>query len=245
MVRVGINEGVVISRAFMNDKKRLVLEVGEPKTAGPRNYFDESLTAGVESESKGMDLTILGPLASKKEDKTLEQKLSLLASDFLKLKNQLTQILMQYMTVEKIDITALDIQYANTGITSENFMQVALDQDKIDRRYENICNRFIQLITPFLNDPQYKLRFKLIRQSKDKHYATIPGRFIDQYPFVELMDVPAEHSKVKFSDWEKSQGLDSDAPVQTASAEPKAPAAVGGAVASPFAGSNPSPFAPQ
>lgn len=252
MIGVGINENVVISKASMNEKDRLVIELAyasETSNKGPRNYFDESLTAGVEKSDTTLQLQILGPLVSKKDDQTREKKLDLLADDFKKLKNQLTQILQQYMLTEKIDITSFDIQYANTGITAENFNTVALEQEKADKRYSNICRRFIELITPFLGNSEYALRFKLLRQSKDKHYATIPNRYVAEQPFVERMDVPKDASNVKFTEWEIGQGLNSGVPTSTAGAETKdsttgAPPSV--ASASPFAAATaPSPFTPQ
>jgi hypothetical protein len=249
MIGVGINENVVISKASMNEKDRLVIELAyasESGSKGPRNYFDESLTAGVEKSDTTLQLQILGPLVSKKDDQTREKKLDLLADDFKKLKNQLTQILQQYMLTEKIDITAAEIQYANTGITGENFNTVALEQDKADKRYANICRRFIELITPFLNNSEYALRFKLLRQSKDKHYASIPNRYVAEQPFVERMDVPQNTSNVKFTDWEIAQGLNSGVPTTTA-AESKTSDPASVASASPFAaaGAAPSPFTPQ
>lgn len=246
MIGVGINENVVITKSVMNDKKRLVIGLnyaGENVAKGPRNYFDESLTAGVESDSNGLELQILGPLVSKKDEHTKEKKLDMLSDDFKKLKNQLTAMLLQFMPLDKIDIMSADIQYAGTGITAQTFADLALDQDKVNRRYENICARFITLISPFLNNAEYALRFKLLRQSKDKHYATIPSRYVQDQPFVELMSVPKETSAVKFSDWEKQQGLDSAAPVSTAAAEDKTTSSPAPVASSPFATTT--PFAPQ
>ncbi len=224
-ISVGINKDVIISKAVMNDKDRLVIGLINASKLGdkPVSVFDTLLTAGVQNEgSDEMELQILGPLLPKKEDQKAEQKISLLSSDILRLRNQLTQILEQFMLMDNIDLQNMDVQFANTGITdAETFNARILDQDVLNRIYSNLCNRFITLITPYLRNPEFKLRFKLVRQSKDKHFATIPSRYISDNPFVDLMTVPDEQTKVKFTAYELKEGLNDPTPSSSSSAEKK------------------------
>lgn len=224
-IGIGINENVVIAGAAMNDKKRLVLSFKSVTGEAPKSLFDEALTAGVvASGSDKIDLNIFGPLVSKKDDKTDAEKAALVHGDLIKLKNQLTQLLEQYMLVEKITLSSADVQFANTGVTAGTYAARIIDQDVATRIYENICTAFVGLIAPFVNptSDDAKLRIKLVRQSKEKHYATIPGRYLDSQPWVELMSIPAEQSKVKFSAWEITEGLDKGEAVSQAAAETKA-----------------------
>ena len=224
-IGVGINENVVIKSAVINDKKRLELELvlaGKEGTA-KKSVFDTLLTARTAEDSTfNFKLNVFGPLLPNKPDQTNEQKIQLVGADLTKLIKQLSQILEQYMTVDKIDLETMDVQFANTGITDgASFESRILDQDVLNRIYDNITSRFVALIAPYTGKDEFALRLKLIRQSKDKHYATIPGRFITDNPFVEPMEIPLENSRVKFTKWELDNGLDNGTPISTASAEEK------------------------
>ena len=52
---------------------------------------------------------------------------------------------------------------------------------------------------------------KFVRQSQQKHYASLP-KFP---PFMEPMTIPADQSKLKFSQYEIDKGLNSGKPVDT------------------------------
>jgi hypothetical protein len=236
MIGIGINENVMISAADFDEKKRLYIELKEAKAgaAAPASIFDELLTAGVTGDGKNMQLKFLSPLTSKKEDITRAQKIDYVGNDIKKLKNQLTQILQQYMVTDAIDFqTTL---FEGTGIvTGEDYTARILDQDVLDKIYVNMSKRFVELITPFVGNPEYALRFKLVRQSKDKNFARVPDRYISDRPFVELMTVPKEASKVKFDKWEIDNGLNSSAPVSQSTAEDKQDASAAVIEENPFA----------
>jgi hypothetical protein len=238
MIGVGINSDIVIKSAVINDKKRLELELIEANKVGTvkKSVFDTLLTARTAEEGTSFKLSIFGPLLPKKDDQKTEKKVELIGLDLTKLIKQLSQILEQFIPVDQIDLDSLDVQFANTGITDgASFEARILDQDVLNRIYDNIASKFITLITPFVGSVDNAVRFKLIRQSKDKHYASIPSRFIADNPFIELMTVPADQSRVKFTKWELEQGLDSGAPIAAADkAEAKQAATV-----------DANPFAPQ
>lgn len=240
MIGVGINQNVVINKATVNDKKTLSLELIEKEKLGgqKKSVFDSLLAAGIQDEGSGaFTLYLFSPKVPNKENQTTEDKIQLITGDLTKLRNQLTQILEQYMTADKIDLNSMEVQFASTGITDGvTYEARILDQDVLTRIYDNMVGRFIQLITPFVGNPTYALRFKLIRQSKDKHYATIPSKFIKDNPFVDLMEVPEDQTKVKFSKWELDNGLNDGTPVARDTAETKAENAEAAApAANPFA----------
>jgi Cu/Ag efflux protein CusF len=240
MIGVGINENVILHSATIDEKQRLVIELGPAKAAeAKKSLFDESLTAGIQKEGKDtLALTMWPPMVSKKADQTNEKKALMMHDDLKRLNNQLVQILQQFMINDDIDLHK--VKYEGTSVNADNYNDLMLDQDTVSKIYDNCVKRFVELIKPFTGDPQYAVRFKLIRQSKEKHYATIPSRFVDDNPFIELMAVPKEQSRVKFSAWELSQGLDSREVISKADTEAKGEDTGGNATAAPIAAN---PFA--
>lgn len=235
---VGIHESVIIKSAGINDKKRLELEFIEASKVGAikKSVFDTLLTARTAEEgNQSFKLSIFGPLLPKKDDQTPEKKKELVGEDLKRLIKQLSHILEQFVPADSILLDSLEVQFANTGITdTPSFEARILDQDVLNRIYDNIAAEFIRMVTPFVNNPEHAVRLKLIRQSKDKHYASLPSRFIADNPFIELMIVPKEQSRLKFTPYELKEGLNDGTPVSAATAEAKNMAPV-----------DANPFAPQ
>lgn len=227
MIGVGINKDVIVTNAvFSNEpgKARLAItfdyaDKAKPKDAVKLSPFDQLNTAKVEDEgSSGTTINFFPfkvPTGPKNETKTEDEKIEMVNADMVKMKNQLTQLLEQYLKTEDIKWDSL----YNTGITADNYRSAFLDNDQLAKIFMNYSTQFIAMITPFMNDPVYKLRLKLVRQSKEKHYATIPSKFLSDRPYVDLMQVPDEHTKVKFSDWEISNGLNDGKPIQQSQAD--------------------------
>ena len=198
MVGVGINENIVIKSVGQDEKGRLFIELAEAGKV--EDLFTAMTQTGYSSEgNSSLKLNILSFLVPKqdptKPTKTVDQNVMLVAGDISRLKNQLTQILEQFMLQANIDLGAPAIAYAGTGIIDSATMKAnLLRQDILDMIYKNMVGRFIQLLNGIgQKDP---VRFKLIRQSKDKHYATIPSRFVEDNPFIELMTVPKAGSRL-------------------------------------------------
>jgi len=80
------------------------------------------------------------------------------------------------------------------------------------------------------------MRLLLVRQSKDKHFATLRGTYLDDQPFLEPMAIPKDASKLKFSPWEIENGYDSSAPAPKA-AKPEG-GVPGATAAAPVTASN-------
>lgn len=222
MIGVGINSNVIISSALINEKKTLEIELKYATEQQTKSVFDTLLSARTadDSSANGLKLRFFSPTVPTKEDMTKEQKIKSLMNDNIALIKKLSQILQQYMIDENITLEA--VQFENTGIVDQASLDARyLDQDVQNKIYDNIVKEFVKLITPFVNNNEYALRFKLVRQSKDKHYATVPSRYITDNPFVELMSVPEEQSRVKFTKWELDNGFDSGKPIEQSTAEAK------------------------
>lgn len=237
MIQVGINENVIVTNASINDKGTLVLafdEVGNLEKSTV-DVFEAMQTAAVENTGKTeFTLNIFPfkkPSGPKNESKTEVEILNMISDDIMKVKNQLTQLLEQYLTSDNIKWEP----YRGTGIDKTNYQTSLLVEEKLALIFENYAKDFIKMITPFLKKPEFKIRIKLVRQSKEKHYATIPGgKFLKDSPWVELMDIPADRSKVKFSKWEIDNGYNDGTPIPRAAADvPDAPPATAEA-SSPF-----------
>jgi hypothetical protein len=225
-IGVGINDNVIIKAVGFNDKKTLEIELAEvgELVGAKKNVFEESLTASTASAGNafGFKMRVFPPLLPNKPEQTKEQKIDLATRDIKTLTAKLNHILEQFMTLDKIDINTLDVLYANTGISDMASLESRiLDQDVLTKIYDNAVGRFIQLMSPWVNKPEEAVRIKLCRQSKDKHYADFPRYFDAGNPFIELMVVPKEQSKVKFSKYELENGLNDGTPIQAATAEKK------------------------
>lgn len=237
MIGVGINNNVVVIGAKTDDKGRLVITLEEAANVGKEklDVFDKLSSASVDQESNGFNLNIFPfkkPSGPKNETKTTDELIEMVSDDMGKVKNQLHQLLEQYMVSDDIKWDP----YQGTGITKENYRTKFLEDDALASVFANYSRQFCAMIQPFLGNPVYKLRVKLIRQSKDKHYASVPGRFLKDNPWVDLMEVPEANSKVKFTAWEIGAGLNDGTPVSRATADATANMEPAAAVTSDAAG---------
>lgn len=214
---------MVLAKADRNDKKTLALHFRELKAAdaGPElDAFDKTQSAAVESSGGNTISMLLFPFKIPtdvvgKDPRTDKEKVELILEDMTKLKNQLTHVLQQFVVKDQI---AWD-PYKGTGVDKATYQTRLLDQDVLTKIYENYAEQFIAMITPFVDNDKYAVRLKLIRQSAEKHFATLPSRYIDTNPFMEPMDVPAAASKLAFTKWEKEKGYDSGTPVKRSEAD--------------------------
>lgn len=222
MVGIGINENVVLTNASITDKGWLSLSFDEVKNLGKKsNIFEDLQTAKVDNDGKTtFDINLFPfkkPDGTRNEGKTDDELLEMIGMDMKKVKNQLTQLLMQYTTSENITWDP----YKNTSIDKENYRQEYLKTSTLETVFNNYATQFIETARPFMGKAEYPLRIKLVRQSKEKNFATIPGRFLEDQPWVETMEIPKDRSKVAFTQWEKDNGYDSAAAVSKEGADEK------------------------
>jgi len=228
MLRVGIHENLVLDKAQINDKGTLGL-VFRPISLNKKepSGFVEEEAAELSEGSNNSALLIFPPTITKLKnldgsEKNDEEKLQVLSDDISNFKDQLVSIIGAYRSLKDVKFRPYD----GTGVDKSNYNVEMLNNDTIKKVYTNYCNQFIGYITPFLGDDNNPVRLKLIRQSKDKHYATLPSRYLNTNPFIECMNsVPADKTKLRFTKWEMEKGFDSGEPVAQAKAADDVPEA--------------------
>lgn len=224
MIQIGINKNVVLKNATIEPPKdgkgqaKLVLHLKEGVDSKVFNPFTD-MNAATVIEDDTFQAT-MWPLKQpeikdKKTGSPIAQssRTESAVADITRLKNQLQQIVAIYLPADK---TVWNV-YDGTGLTQENYNEQVTEQGVLDIVYKNLVEQFISQVQPFFNKPEYAVRFKLVRQSKDKHYARIPDRYITENPFIELMTVPDAQSRVQFTKYEIAQGLDDATPVSKVS----------------------------
>lgn len=216
-IGIGINENVYISKAEVDDKGTLSIgfeEAGAAKGTKVANPFDNIALDGEVSE-KSFDMTVklFPPLPPKEgNDRTEEKNVELLVGDINKTKGIILHLLKGYMTADQLK--GLINPFRGLPIDKDNFNQQVQKKEILEGIHRNMCTDFTAAIKPFVGKTDRLFRLLLVRQSKDKHFATFRGRFLEDNPFWESMDVPAEASKVKFTKYELDNGFDSAAPVK-------------------------------
>lgn len=199
MIQVGINENLVITEVSKNDKNSLLIKVKEAGEIDPLAALNSAGSTQFNQATK--DLLIYPPSVNnfQGEVDTMEGILKKIAET----KDPLDHILQQYSPKSNIK---WDI-FTGTGITAENIGEKITNQTTLDKIYANIVDQFIKMMTPFAGENSKKVRILFIRQSKAKHFPTLRKRFLESYPFIEPMDVPKAQSKLKFSAFEVTNGL--------------------------------------
>lgn len=223
MIGIGINNDVVLVRAVLNEKGTLEITFDELKTlTAPRaSVFAESQSAKVTNDGKSSYSILLfslkKPDGKRNEDKTDVEMLEMIGGDIKRVKNQLSHIIEQYWSLEGVEWDP----YIQTGVTEENYAERYLDNTVLETMFHNYATQFISYVEPFFGKTEFPMRLKLLRQSKDKNFPTLPSRFLEDNPFLEPMDVPADRTRVKFTQYEKDNGLDSAAAVAKTDADAK------------------------
>lgn len=213
MIGVGISENVMLSRVAIGEKGALELYFDEAREKA--SVFDSLQSAKVENTGTEVRLLVFPfkpPSGVRNEGKTEDELIEMTSEDMLKVKNQLSQLLEQYLTSDSIKWDP----YAGTGIDNTNYRTMFQSEEALAKVFENYATQFVDMVTTSVGNPALKLRIKLVRQSKDKHFATIPGKFLADNPWVELMEVPAP--RVKFTKWEIDNRLNDGTPIEKPSA---------------------------
>lgn len=235
MLTVGIHENLVLSKALVNDKGTLQLELrqkGDSAANDTSNPFALASSGDVIEDSSNK-LLVFAPNVPKTEkadgtSRSEKERSDLANNDLIEMTNSMKHMLSVFITKDEIAKLFEGI-YNNTGFNMKvyqeqgpsSFTELLFSEDRMKIVYTNVFTAFVQGITPFLDKDDHAIRLKLIRQSADKHYPKLPGaKYVSTQPFIESMSIPADQSKVKFTDYEKSKGLDSGVPISSASADP-------------------------
>lgn len=224
-IKIGINENVFLQSAVMDDKNVLELKF-EEASKEKKSYFAD-VAADEVTENTDMGIRLFPALPPKKDDMTDAKKVDLVVSDINGTKGILRHLLLGYLTSE--DLKGLWAHaYDGLTITEENFPQMVLKKEVLEGIHKNMVRVFLEKIRPFLNNKELTFRLLLVRQSKDKHFATFRKRYIEDNPFYESMQIPKEASKVAFTPYEIREGLDNGLPAQKSDSADKKGDGAGG-----------------
>lgn len=214
MIGIGINENVYLDKVILDDKDVLAITFKNLPAPGAKklSVFEEISASEVVDEAPEMTIRMF-PMNGPKEDdsKTLEQKVDLARADIAKFKGICNHLLKGYMTSEEMK----NILNPTRGIAIDeaNTEQQITQKVTMNQISKNMAQDFVNAIRPYCGNPAAAFRLLLVRQSKDKHFATFRGRYLDENPFWESMSVPKEASKLKFTPWELANGYNLDTPV--------------------------------
>lgn len=194
-IQVGIRESIRIISSEKNEKGSLVINFKEDDGGGSGSLMD-SLNSTTENNSDNENGMIIWPVTINDKLESSEDKSKDVVNKFKTLRARLTHILLQYMTQDKIQWNVL----AGVSITDESDLIRGFGENEalINKVYDNYATQFIALLAPHVGPTSQLLRVKFIRQSKDKHYATLPTFA----PFMETMVVPKNQSKLVFTKYE-------------------------------------------
>lgn len=123
----------------------------------------------------------------------------------------LIEILKVYMTEEnaKKEVGS-EKMFLGLGLNKDNFETKLKDDTVIKAATNNLAKAFVGACTKLkLSEKEKGFRIKLVRQSKTKHFPTLPKSAALRFPWIESMDVENGQSKVVFTEYEKDNGLNS------------------------------------
>lgn len=214
-IKVGINENIRITKLELNDKGNLVItfkEAGATSESGEvMSVFEELMEEGMSAETSDYDTGIhIFPLKPKKstgEELTLKQ----IGDDIKRLRNLFLHILGAYQAVQHVKFGKV---YEGTGIKDAATYEKGVRQEAILKKMStNLFEEFIELMQPHVGDASKPVRILFVRRSKDSNYVALRTKFLSDNPMIEPMDIPAEQSKLAFTEYEKKQGLDNPNPI--------------------------------
>lgn len=248
MIGIGINENVYLGVPVLNDKKTLEIvwkEAGDPaKEAELKAKLEDNPFAdwdeGGYSVSNGSSLTLrVFPFDAQPSQNSPDQVIdaTVMKNRIDTVREPLFNILSQYIpNIKDNPINGTTIFEGTNIVFSDKVgMDKKLKSDAVLAKiYANIVGAFIEGMKPYQDNPELLFRVKFTRQSAKKAYASMPNKFLDSQPFMESMKIPKAASKVKFSNWEISNGYDKSDPVSQDTAD-KTPQSAPTAVDDPFA----------
>lgn len=205
-IKVGINKNLQIAKVVRNEKNTLVLTLQEGKGSAKALLNG----TGTSSRLETRDFMFFPPTV---EYQGAKKDSPVIMGLIIELKNSLELILEQFMTTDKIK---WELTFGLGISDNEDIEELIKDQGVVDKIYSNLVEQFMAQVKPFVGDGSPKTNWILIRKSSDSHYPKIRNRYVKDNPFVERAEVPAEESKLKFTDFEVRNGLNIADPVQKA-----------------------------
>ena len=220
-IQVGINNNVCLKGAKVDDNGLLNIEFTDSSSnsnaenAAATNFLDE-LSSTSENDMSYDVRHIVWPISINQYVTNMEDVLK----EFKKIRQTLNHILLQFMTDDNIQWNPMKgIQVINPSDTAE-VQRLLTNDTTLLAMYNNYRDQFIQTLKINVSKDNLAIpfRMKFIRQSKAKHYASLP-KFP---PFMEPMTIPQDQSKLQFTNYEIEHGLNSGNVVAQTVPEPDA-----------------------
>jgi len=201
MIRVGVNENVLFTKADKNEKGTLSVTFTESgsevkkKVSLLEQMNESSDTSG--SNAGSTNFLLFPPsrehLGGDKKGQTLEATEML--KNLMSLKNQLTHILAKFTTSQNIRWNV----FQNVGVikTDEDILSAVADEIKFKQIYANLVDQFLENVTRNkVIESGKPLRLFLVRQSKEKNFGRLRDKFLEEQPFLESLEIPKDKSKL-------------------------------------------------
>lgn len=221
-IGVGINQNVYLKSVSIGQQYNelaFTFDIAKDKVL---SAFEALQQSDVTETNTSSEVKLFPPnVPTSEKIDTIEKKLSAIERDLNRIKGVLIHILKQYTTEDKWSRIGKEL-FSNIEIDANNYQEKILQQPILTSVYNNMVRIFQEEITEFLNNKDLKFRLLLVRQSKDKHFATFrTGNYIEDQPFYESMSIPAEASKVAFTKYELDNGLNDGTPTSRSEAADK------------------------
>jgi len=232
MITIGINEGVILRKVEIVEKEQKytvdftlaegVSESGDDELSFLDEKYDDS---GMLITSSGNGRTIkVWPLKVPDDKgqngaiKTMQQRIEESFKATQEMQNMFAMWAKMYLPASEVKFE----RFRGMPPLDRNNMSCLLDEKVLVNITLNLANQFIAMTSPFFNKAEHAVRVLLKRQSKAKAFPAFRDKFINEFPFVELMAVPKASSKLAFTKYEITNGFDSATEVGTTDATPQA-----------------------
>lgn len=207
MIKVQIAENISVVSAIVNEKNSLEILV---KSGQDVDLF-AAMNSGDSIEQEEQKFLFF-PVDNKWYGKEATSKEMVM---------KLRQLSAQFQELLSVDVSEKDFafnMFEGTPIKSTADIDVHITKEAV---YSRIGLNIFNNVVKHVKNVKSPIRLKLVRQSANKHFATIPqaltftkeGKEI-RSKFVESMVIPKDQSKLAYSKYEMDKGLNNPNSVQ-------------------------------
>ncbi len=218
MLEVGIHENVYLSPdTGLTDKGALKIVLTKSQAENIDAFTAFTTGQSLATDDAGI---IIFPPDTMNFEKTEKESSVNITKKVQVIEGQLKKILRIYMTEENVEKAVGEGKpYQGLGLNRDNFETKIKDDSFIAAVINNLGKLFLEACEANkLYGKGDGFRIKLIRTSKNKHYPKLSAGFDT---WIEGMDIPKEASKIKYSSYEITKGLNSSAQVASETTAPK------------------------
>lgn len=207
MIKVGVNENVIVAKAEINDKgtlivgvKELGVEIAEKKELTLAEQLAEGDdTTGADGFGMTNFLMFMPNLIAFDKDENgndVPAEGKDVLAGFIDLKNQLAHWLKRFMTAGQIKFSPFAGVAVDAANPDDIYAKIVIKANA-EKMYSNYITQFVTQITPFLNQEAKTCRLFLHRKSEASHFGVLRKKFLENQPFLEdNINIPIEASKM-------------------------------------------------